>query len=63
MRPSVLGDARKALLSIPPDEISPATPMLFKLPADIGLKDVLEYWRDNATREPVRNAAKEALRG
>jgi hypothetical protein len=62
-RPSVLGDARKALLSIPPDEVSPATPMLFKLPADVGFKDVLEYWRDNVTREQVSNAAKEALRG
>jgi hypothetical protein len=61
-RPSTLEDARKALLSIPPDEVSPATPMLFKLPADAGLKDVLEYWRDNASREPAKNAAKEALR-
>jgi hypothetical protein len=37
--------------------------MLFKLPADVGFKDVLEYWRDNVTREQVSNAAKEALRG
>lgn len=60
--PDTTEEAKRALLAIPPDEVGPATPLLFKLPADIAYRPVLEHWRDRSSREPVRTAATEALR-
>jgi hypothetical protein len=58
----VMEEAKRALLAIPPDEVGPATPLLFKLPDDAVYRSVLEHWRDRSTREPVRTAATEALK-
>ncbi len=60
--PEAIEEAKSALLAIPPDEVGPATPLLFKLPADIAYRPVLEHWRDRSSREPVRTAATEALK-
>ena len=60
--PEAIEEAKRALLAIPPDEVGPATPLLFKLPADDAYRPVLQHWRDSTSREPVRTAAVEALK-
>lgn len=62
LRSSTTDDAQKALLSIPPDEVSPATILLFRMPTHNALRPVLESWRDRTSRAPVRSAVDEALR-
>lgn len=57
----VLDSAATALLAIPADEVAPATPLLFKLPADAAYVPVLEQWRDGASRQQVREALDVAL--
>lgn len=57
----VIEEAKGALLAIPPDEVAPATPLVFKLPDDAAYRPVLQQWRDRTSRTPVREAVDVAL--
>lgn len=62
-RPSVVTDARDALLMLPPSEITLATPLQFKPQDPPEIRGVLTIWKDKVTDGPVKRAIANARSG
>lgn len=60
--PGSVGTAKKALLMLPPDDVSVATPLLFAPSDHADLFDVLTGWKGQVSSQPVKNAIDAALK-
>jgi hypothetical protein len=60
-QPSVVSDARDALLMLPPSDITLATPLQFKRDDPAEIRGVLTTWKERVPDGPVKRAVESAL--
>jgi hypothetical protein len=60
--PASIGTAKRALLMLPPDDLAIGTPLLFANDDHADLFGVLRGWKEQASRQPIKNAIESALR-
>lgn len=60
-QPSVVADARDALLMLPPSDITLATPLQFKRDDPAEIRGVLTTWKERVPDGPVKRAIESAL--